>query len=84
MPNPFNPSSQISYALPEASDVQLVIYDMLGRQVRVLVNTHQVAGRYTVVWDGRNQLGEAVSSGVYLYRIYAGSFAETKKMTLMK
>ncbi len=83
-PNPFNPNTSLRYALPEASQVTLVVYDMLGQKVRTLVNQVQQAGQYTVNWDARNDLGHSVASGLYLYRIEAGDFAQTRKMTLLR
>ena len=83
-PNPFNPTTTIKYALPRMSHVELVIYDILGREVRRLVQETQPAGYHTVVWDGRNSSGLGVASGVYFYQIQAGSYTELKKMTLLK
>ncbi len=78
-PNPFNPSTIINYQLPIASDVKLVIYDMLGRELQTLVNTRQAAGRYQAQFNAAS-----LSSGVYFYRLSAGTFIETKKMMLVK
>jgi hypothetical protein len=84
-PNPFNPTTQIQYDLPKASDVRLVIYNILGQPVRTLVNeTNQVAGRYNMTWDGKNDHGQTVATGVYIYKINAGEFTATKKMNLLK
>jgi len=83
-PNPFNPETVIHYVLPEQSDVRLVIYNVLGQQVRELVNAFQTSGRYQVRWDGRNALGAQVTSGVYIYRLVAGSQVEMRKMILVK
>jgi hypothetical protein len=83
-PNPFNPSTAIQYELPKAAEVLLVVYDILGRQVRELVDTRQNAGYYTVTWDGRNDRGMPVAGGIYLYRITAGSYVKTLKMVLVK
>jgi len=83
-PNPFNPSTTIQYDVPQISDVSLVIYNTLGQRIRTLVNKSQNVGVYQVVWDGLNETGERVSSGVYVYRFEAGSFAEIKKMVLLK
>jgi hypothetical protein len=68
-PNPFNPSTVILYTLPEATDVKLEIYNVLGQRVRVLVNGHQSPGYKTMVWDGKNDKGENVSSGIYFYKL---------------
>jgi len=83
-PNPFNPSTTISYQLPTAENVSLVIYDLTGRQVRELVNENKKAGPYTVRWDGRNQTGQTVATGLYIYQIRAGLFNQTHKMLFMK
>jgi len=84
-PNPFNPTTNIRYQLPKTSTVTLVIYNMLGQPVRTLLNgQQQEANYYTVVWDGTNDLGQAVSSGMYIYRIQAGDFVATKKMMFLK
>ena len=84
MPNPFNPSTVIGYQLPEAGQVRLAIYNLLGQEVRVLVNERREAGSFTAAWDGTDALGRRVGSGVYLYRIQAGSFSATKRMLLLK
>jgi hypothetical protein len=78
-PNPFNPTTVISYELPKASSVRLVIYDMLGREVKTLVNDFKQAGSYNVSFDA-----SSLASGVYFYRINAGDFTAVKKMMLIK
>ena len=78
-PNPFNPTTTFKFSLPNAAQTKLVIYDLLGREVSVLVNAQLNAGNYKVVWDASNY-----SSGVYFYRIEAGSFVDVKKLVLMK
>ena len=78
-PNPFNPSTKISFALPKAGNVELKIYDILGREVMTLVNEFRTAGSYTVDFNAAN-----LASGVYFYRIKSGDFTNTKKMVLMK
>ena len=83
-PNPFNPATTITYDLPEAANVVLKIYNVLGREVRTLLNTRQQPGIKSVVWDGRNALGIKVSSGIFIYRLQAGDFVQTKKMILLK
>ena len=83
-PNPFNPITTLRYDLPENSLVNIIIYDMLGRQVRTLVNTTQNAGYKSVIWNATNNQGNPVSAGVYLYQIHAGDFVQTKKMVLLK
>ncbi len=88
-PNPFNPVTHIRYQLPEAGYVKVVVYDMLGRELKTLVDDFREAGYYAVIWDGRNQFGKTASSGVYLYRLTATSGREEKfndinKMVLMR
>jgi bacillopeptidase F (M6 metalloprotease family) len=83
-PNPFNPSTTISYQLPKSGKVELTIYNMLGQEVRKLVDEKQAVGEYTIQWDGRDYNGTPVASGVYLYRLKAGEFIETKKMLLLR
>ena len=88
-PNPFNPVTALRYQLPVGGDVQLTIYDILGRKVRSLVHQRQSAGQYLVRWDGTNDAGEPVSSGVYLYRLTVNRtngnpFVKTRKMVLLK
>ena len=83
-PNPFNPITLIGYKLSNAGNVQLTIYNQLGEQIKTLVNEKQSAGFYQVQWDGRDNKGEPVSNGVYLYRLKAGSFIQTRKMVLSR
>jgi hypothetical protein len=90
-PNPFNPTTEIQFGVPHDSKVQLIIYDILGRKVKTLVDNAMAPGTYKTVWDGRDDNGLGVASGVYLYRIIAKSssisgqdFVLTKKMILMK
>jgi len=83
-PNPFNPETIIEYSLPKACQVEIVVYNILGQEVRTLLEEHQEPGRYRVSWDGRNVEGKEVSSGVYLYRINASEFSKTKKMVLLR
>ena len=84
-PNPFNPATTIKYALPQAADVELTVYNVVGQPVRMLVAEHQSAGRYVVEWDATNDSGHSLSSGMYFYRLQAGEeFSEVKKMLLLK
>ncbi|MGE5398833.1 MAG: M4 family metallopeptidase, partial [Ignavibacteriales bacterium] len=83
-PNPFNPSTTIKYSLPASTDVEIIVYDAAGRQVAELVNNAQNPGTYTVTWNGKNDKGAPVSSGIYFYRFKAGSFVQTNKMILLK
>ena len=84
-PNPFNPATTIQYALPQAADVELTVYNVVGQVVRTLVAEHQSAGRYAVEWDATDDSGHSLSSGMYFYRLQAGGeFREVKKMLLLK
>jgi len=91
VPNPFNPSTTIQYDLAEAVDVSIEIFDMLGKLVRTLVQTRQPAGRYSVAWDGRDDFGKTLASGVFIYRLQAGpstgsgqGFVQSRKMLLVR
>lgn len=83
-PNPFNPETMIDFALPQAAQVTLFVYNVLGEQVRVLKDEHLPAGQYQVRFDGRDDSGATLASGVYFYRLRAGTFEETRKMVLLK
>ncbi|CUS88357.1 Por secretion system C-terminal sorting domain-containing protein, partial [Candidatus Kryptonium thompsonii] len=83
-PNPFNPSTSISFDLPEDAFVTLKIYNIIGQEIKTLVNEFKNAGRYTVVWDGKDNTGKIAPSGIYFYRITAGNFSKTLKMVLTK
>jgi hypothetical protein len=83
-PNPFNPETTIRFTMPSSGNVTLNIYDAAGRLVRSLVNGVTEAGSHNVTWNGVDNHGSPVSSGVYFYRLSAGKFSETKKMTLLK
>lgn len=83
-PNPFNPETAIRYELRASQPVKLTIFNALGQEVRTLIDEFQAAGVHSVVWDGRSAAGTAVASGVYFYRLQAGSYSETRKMALLK
>ena len=83
-PNPFNPETVIQYQLPKQGHVTLIIYNMMGQEVRRLVDEEKRAGYHQVVWDGRNNLGSHVGSGIYLIQIRAGSFSQTRKLLLVQ
>lgn len=86
-PNPFNPTTTISYSIPTSAsgkNVKLELYNTLGQKVGTLVDEKQDAGFYAIRWDGRNDFGMQVSSGLYLYRLVAGSFVQIKKMVLVR
>ena len=78
-PNPFNPVTKIRYDLPRAGVVRLVVYDVMGREVEMLVNERQAAGSYEAVWDGTR-----FASGVYFYRLTADGYSEPRKMLMIK
>jgi hypothetical protein len=83
-PNPFNPETQITFHLPRECQVRLVIYNQLGQQVRILGEEHLSPGIYTWIWDGKDQLGRKVPTGLYLYRLEANSKVFMKKMMLIQ
>ncbi len=83
-PNPFNPTTKIHYEIPTTSQVTLTVYDLKGNVVKTLVNSKQAANRYTVEWNGTNDLGYKAASGIYLYRLSTGDKVSTKKMTLIR
>ncbi|MDZ4700173.1 MAG: T9SS type A sorting domain-containing protein [Rhodothermales bacterium] len=83
-PNPFNPSTTISYTLGASGNVQLVVYDVLGRQVQTLANTNLPAGSYQVIWDGRSATGQQVTSGVYFYQMETEVGTTTRRMVFLK
>jgi len=83
-PNPFNPTTMIQYALPEATDVTILIYDMLGKKVAELVNGVKEAGIQSINWNGLDYKGNPVSAGIYIYQLQAGQFVQTRKMVLLK
>ncbi len=84
VPNPFNPSTQISYQLPQAGTVRLEIYNLLGQKIQTLVQGEQTAGVHTATWNGRDRSGRDVSSGIYLYRFVSDGLVETHRMLLLK
>lgn len=83
-PNPFNPQTTIRFALPEPALVKLEIYDITGRKIRELINNALKAGFYDVKWDGKDQTGMQVTSGMYIYRIKAGDFVKSRKLMLIR
>ncbi len=83
-PNPFNPSTSISFFLPSDRHVNLVIYDIKGRKIKTLANSSRQAGKHTINWNGTNNSGHNVSSGVYYYRLTADKKVITKKMVLLR
>ena len=83
-PNPFNPVTTISYNLPKAESVSIVIYDMMGRLVRDLVSDYQSSGYKSIKWDATNNLGESVSAGMYFYKVDFGELKQVRKMLYIK
>ena len=83
-PNPFNPSTAIKFYIPNDSEVNIIIYDILGREVTTLLNEQKQAGYHIVYWNGEGKNGVAVASGVYLYCLIVGNYVEIKKMNLLK
>jgi len=83
-PNPFNASTSIRYQIPQEVGVSLKIFDVLGQEVIVLADEHQSAGMYEIIWDGRDEDGQAVASGIYFCRMQAGEYTETVKMVLLR
>jgi hypothetical protein len=83
-PNPFNPVTTINYDLPQQTHVNLLIYDILGREVATLVNKDMSAGYQSVIWNTYNNMGMPVSAGIYFYQVQTKDFVKTKKMVLLK
>lgn len=83
-PNPFNPVTNISYTLPVGIEVLLEIYNISGEKIRTLVDEYHIAGTHTVSWDGTNNNGAIVPSGIYIYKIQAGNYSESKRMMFLK
>jgi hypothetical protein len=83
-PNPFNPSTQIPYALAQSGAVSLQLYNVLGQQVRTLVQGYQPAGLYQVEWDGRDDQGRAVAGGIYIYQLVGNGVVESRRLLLLK
>ena len=85
-PNPFNPETTINYRLAGNTDqeTKLVIYNAIGQEIRTLVQKIQPAGEYVVHWDGTDNLGQKVSSGIYMYHLTSGDFSQTRRMMLLK
>ncbi len=83
-PNPFNPQTTISFRLLRSSDVSVDVYNVLGENIRTLVFGRKTAGRHSILWNGRDENGEEVPSGIYFYRLATDEFSDTKKMLLLK
>lgn len=83
-PNPFNPSTTFTYSIPQADNVKVTIYNISGEVVTEVINQFQSAGTYEVKWDGKNNAGQQLASGTYIYRVQAGDYVSSKKMMLLK
>ena len=83
-PNPFNPETAVSYQLPLAGEVELIIYNSLGQKVRTLVEARKPAGQHEVTWNGRDDRGQAVGSGIYYVQLRAQNSIQTRKMLLLR
>ena len=83
-PNPFNPYTKIHYNISKSMNIKISVIDMMGKEVRILVNEHQKPGLKTIEWDGKNEKGESLASGVYLYQITSAEFYKTNKMIFLK
>jgi hypothetical protein len=83
-PNPFNPETEIRFALTKDSHVAINVYNTLGQQIGTLIDTQYAAGFHNVRWDGKDRNGNPVSSGIYLYQIQAGEFSQVRKMSLIR
>jgi hypothetical protein len=84
VPNPFNPTTTISYSVPTGTHVSVKIYNVMGQLVKTLVDDYRSAGRHEITWHGRNEAGEDAASGVYFYRFQTSEYSKTVKMTLVK
>jgi flagellar hook assembly protein FlgD len=83
-PNPFNPSTTIRYSTTTPGNISIIIYDITGELIKEITREHNQAGEYEIIWNGKNNFGERVSSGAYFYQIVAGDYVEAKKMILLK
>jgi len=83
-PNPFNPTTTIEYNLPTSSGVKISIYNVLGKEIRTLVDDNKSAGNHRVIWDGTDNSGRSVSSGIYFYQMISKNFSQVKRLALQK
>jgi hypothetical protein len=83
-PNPFNGSTVIRFSLPRAGEVEAAIYDLVGQQVATLAQGARPAGTHLLTWDGRDDQGRLLASGIYLYRLEAGGFSQSRRMLLLR
>ncbi len=83
-PNPFNPTSTIQYDLPKAASVRILVYDIMGREIVRLVDSHLEAGYHRIVWDAKDRTGRQVPTGIYIARLVAPGYTKSIKMVLLK
>jgi hypothetical protein len=83
-PNPFNPSTNLQFAVPKQGNITLAVYNVLGQRVRTLADGVYAPGQYTITWDGKDESGRTLASGIYFARLETGSIALVKKMLMMK
>jgi hypothetical protein len=83
-PNPFNPATTIEYSLPKRGHVTIEIFNLLGQKVRTLMDEYKSTGNYTITWDGTDNSGNQLSTGIYFCRLHAGDYVQTKKLVLIK
>jgi hypothetical protein len=83
-PNPFNPSTTIEFSVARDGIVEIAIFNVKGQRIKTLVEEHKSPGRYRAIWDGRNERGSPVSSGIYFYRLRTATFGSVKKMLLLR
>jgi hypothetical protein len=83
-PNPFNPETAIEYSVPKGEHVLLTVYNLAGQRIRTLVDGQQAPGKYTAKWNGRDEKGAIMPSGIYIYQVTADHYKESKRMVLMK
>jgi len=83
-PNPFNNQTMIKYTLSKPAEVSLIIYNILGQKVRTLVQDEKQSGTMSVAWNGKDETGKEISSGIYFYRLKAGEYSQTRRMVLLK
>ena len=83
-PNPFNPITNIKYEIPKKTKVKIKVFDISGQRVKILVNEEKTTGYWSTYWDGTNNLGQKVSSGMYIYTIETKEFKKSRKMIFMK
>lgn len=83
-PNPFNPITTIKYQLPKKSAVKIEVFNTLGQRIKTLEDKDQLPGNYEVIWNGKDEFGQTVASGIYIYKIHTQDFVKTKKMILIR